>query len=580
MFQRVFALATLICFVATQSFASAPLWSAKLPEAIKWTQMTQMGVLLAGANTSLSGLDPQTGEILWTRDDIKKTAPFNTKEVLGTPILMVNDYSGMGTKTKMYAINLTDGKDLWSREPENGYAVGMYPIPSKNMVIVFYSGWQKEQGTGIYMRAHELSTGKKIWETQFARGNNPVVLHLVDDAGMFYAKSDLSGHQDPLVDGDNFYVPFQGATCVDLNTGAIKWDQDFKTGITLYKKAYAPMLIDGDILYASGYGVIYAIDKNTGDVKWKTNKITSGQLSQVMIADQMVLARVGGFFYNPGAKAFALDKPLMVVAYDKNTGAQLWDFRKIELGITNLLYLPQQKTVIFADGKSLVGLDSQSTGKAEETFRVVLEFTRSIGGGELASAGVKALTGGIGGLLQAGIGVAASKKQRMDIPVNVFLNDKGLVVVRGKQHVMSFDPVAKKIDWSNYFPAPGAGMFEIVVMAALTVFSTVASQVSYANGSTSLNTANNDIKAAWGRFDRVAQRRYDASKASQTQAYILTQVQDEKRKGLGVIAVDMNSGEPKTQYLFGEKQPVYTIDEVEAKLFHVKSKTTLEAYGL
>ncbi len=578
--RKLFIIFAGVLFLTLPVQAATPLWTAQLPQAAKWSQVTQMGVLLVGTNTTLSGIDPDSGKILWTREDLKKTAPFNTQEAVGTPILLVNDYSGMGTKTRIYAVNLTDGKDVWATEPEDGYAIGIFPVPAKNMAILFYSGWKQEDGSGVFMRAYDLTTGKKVWEEQFAKGNNPIVLHVVDDSGMFYAKADLSGHQDPVVQGDNMYVPFKGLTCIDLNTGKTKWEVPFKTAIPLYKKAYAPLVIDGDMVYASGYGSIYAIDKNTGTVQWTTDKISSGQIAEVTVADQMILARVGGFFYQPGGKNFVLDKPLQVVAYHKNTGEKLWELRQIELGITNLLYLPDSKTVVVVDGKGIIGLDATSTGKAVEKFRVALKFTRNIGASEVASAGVKAITGGIGGLLSAGVKMATSTKERMDIPVSLSLNDDGTLAVRGKQHVMSFDPNTQTIKWSNYFAAPGVSLFEIAAMTALTAVSTVAYQGAAAGGAMSADSATNGIKQSWGSFDRTAAKRFEASKGSSAQAYILSNVQEDGKKGLGIIAVNLKTGEPDKQFLFNDKQPLYAVDDVDAKLFYFNKKTKLEAYSL
>ena len=576
---RKILLSCLVCtFSISSVWASTPLWTAQMPEAVKWTQVTQSGILLAGTNGSLSGIDPDSGKVLWTRDDIKKSAPFNTREVMGTPILIVNDYSGWGTKTRIYAINIVDGTDIWKTEPENGYTLGVYPVPSKKIAVLFYSGWTKEEGSGIHMTAYELSSGKQLWDNKIA---GSVVLHPVDEAGMFYSKNDLSGHQEPIVEGDNFYVPFLGLSCYDLNTGAVKWEVPFKTAISAYKKTYAPLQIQGDTIYASGYGLIYAIDKTAGTVKWKSEKITSAQIAELTLADNMVLARVGGFFYQPGTKKYVLDKPLRVIAYNKQTGEELWEYKGISAGLTNLLYVPSQKEVVFADGEHLIGVDSESTGKATEKFKVKMEFTRNIGGSELASAGMKVLTApSLGGLLHAGAGLIGSKKNRMDVPVNVALMDDGHVAVRGKQHVMNFDPVASTMLWSNYFPAPGAGMFEIAVMSALTFTASVGYQGGAASGTMSASSASDGIKDSWARFDQMNTKRFEASKGSQKHAFILTQVDDAGKKGLGIIAVNFSSGEPDQQFLFGEKQPVYTIDEVEGKLFHFKGGKNLEAYSL
>ena len=575
------ALILTISFTLPAHAATAPLWETDFKEAVKWTQVTQSGILLAGTNSSLSGVDPDSGAILWTRDDIKKTAPFNTREVTGTPLLIVNDYSGMGTTVNIYAINQLDGTNVWKSEGQQGMPIGVYAFPKQNVVLLFFLGWNKEEGNGTHVQALELTTGKKLWDSIYAGVMGGPVLHVVDDSGWFYKKADLSGQQEPIAIGDYVYIPFKGLDCYNLKTGEKKWSVPFKTGIPLYKKAYPPMVVEGDTIYAGGYGMVYAINKDTGAIQWQSTKISSGQIAELTIADSMLLARVGGFFYEPGSKKFILDKPLAVIAYDKVKGDKLWEYKKLALGITNLLYLPEQKAVILADGQSLIGLDSQSTGKATEKFKVKLEFTRSIGASEAASAGMKVLTSpGIGGLLNAGIGLAKSKANRMDIPVSVSLLENGQVSVRGKQHVMSYDPSSEKILWSNYFPASGSGIFEIAVMSALTFVSAWGTQISYASGSMDRGEAEDNIKKAWDAFDKIMQKRYQASKGNDKKSYILTNVEEDGAKGLGIIAVSLKTGNPDQQFLFNEKQPLYTVDETEGKLFHFKNKTKLEAYAV
>lgn len=573
----------ILVFFANTSFAAvAPIWSAEFKEAVKWTKVTESGILLVGTNSSISGVDPDNGQVLWTREDIKKTAPFNTREVVGTPIVLVNDYSGMGQNVHIYAINQVTGQDEWQSEPQQGMPIGVYPFKDQNVAIVFFTGWTKEEGNGVHVQALELTTGKKLWDSVYAGVMSSPVLHVVDDSGMFYAKVDLSGHQDPIVQGDNLYIPFKGMDCYNIKTGEKKWSVPFKTGIPLYKKAYAAPVIEGDTLFASGYGgVVYAFNKENGEVKWKSKGITSGQIAQLTIADNMILARIGGFFYEPGSKSFKLDKPLRVLAFNKTSGEELWEYKNLDLGMTNLLYVPALKVVALSDGNDLIGLNSESTGKAEEKFKLKLDFTRKVGASEMASAGMKVLTApSIGGLLNAGIGLAGSKKNRMDVPVNVSLLDNGSIVVKGKQHVMAFDPAAGKLLWTNYFPAPGAGVFEIAIMTALTFTSSWGYQAGAASGSMSTSSAENGLKKGWADYDKMVQKRFSSSKAGEKYSYILTVVEEEKKKGLGVIAVNLATGNVDQQFMFGEKQPNYNVDEVVGKVFHVKKKVSLEAYTL
>ena len=46
---------------------SEPLWTHTVPGNIKWMQLAPTGHLIVSTKESLVGVDPENGEILWTR---------------------------------------------------------------------------------------------------------------------------------------------------------------------------------------------------------------------------------------------------------------------------------------------------------------------------------------------------------------------------------------------------------------------------------------------------------------------------------------------------------------------------------
>ncbi|MEY4387706.1 MAG: hypothetical protein RLY20_2989 [Verrucomicrobiota bacterium] len=176
---------------------SAPAWTAKLPEAVKWQETTSIGTLLVGTSASISSLDPETGAIQWTRSEFAKTSPFNVREIPGTPVLLVNDHSSMmAPKTKLAALDIITGKTIWETEKEMGYPIGAFPILSKKLVLVFQNG--SSEGGGVYMTAYEILTGKKLWRVKYS-GASDVILHRAENSGKFFVTMDLSGNAEPVV---------------------------------------------------------------------------------------------------------------------------------------------------------------------------------------------------------------------------------------------------------------------------------------------------------------------------------------------------------------------------------------------
>lgn len=546
------------------SLASSLLWEQALPQARTWSAITNYGTLLIGTNNNLMSVNPENGNIMWTREDIPKTSSFNTREIPGTPLLLINDYVAIGAQTTVRALDLGTGQEVWKTKPEPNYSIGMYPFPEKGIVVVFVNAYASEgEGNGVYMRALDIKTGKKLWQTKYS-ALNAFPLHIADNSG-FFTKMDLSGQQDPLLEADTLYVPFLGIDAFDINTGNKKWSAPFKTGHAKYKKSYAQPIIEGDNIFAAGEGIVYAINKATGEVRWKSEH-NLGFISQVLATEKTIFARLGGNFADPAGKIFKLVGPLGVLAVDKASGSTLWKYTGASGGITNIIYLPQQQSIMLADASRLIGLDVNETGRVKESFAIPLKFKRSVGTAEVASVGVKAVTGGVFGLAQ-GLVKTAVGSERMDIPVSVVLNKDGRVIVRGQQHILSFDPSTQEIPWSIYLAAPGVSTFAVTMMTALTAFSTISTQYSYAAGQTSMNSAQHSIESAWGDMDKMAARRYTASQSADSHAYVLTLVNDDGKKGVGLATIDMKTGETDKQIYLDDKQPKYTIDELEGKLY-------------
>jgi outer membrane protein assembly factor BamB len=563
----------------TQTLSAASVdWTFKVPEAVKWQSVTAVGTLLVGTDKAIYSIDPETGAQQWARTDIPKSSQFNVREITGTPILLINDYGGaINPKTQIRGVNIFTGENIWETEKVQGYPVGVFPLASKNMAVVF-ANLTAAEGTGLYMTAHELTTGKQLWQVKHSKWGD-VPMHLADNSGKFFATVDLSGHQEPVVQGDLLYVPFAGVHCYDLKTGTLKWGSAFKTVPKEFKRASAPLVFDGDTVYASGINKVMALDKNTGAVKWETKKVYSGTVTQLLPAGDKLVIRMGGNFLNPGAKQWALEKPLAVFAVNKATGEQAWEYKEIKDGITNLLLVEGGDTVFLADAGNLIGIDLNSTGKVKETFKVPLEFKRKLGGGEAAAKiGLGAL-GGIGGLASAAF-KAGSGKDRMDIPVAVMTSGKSTFVVRGRQHLLSFDAIKKEIQWSTYYAAPGASGFEMAIMTALTAFNGLAYNGAYASGSMSLDSASGGIKQSLAQYDNTMNKRHSNTQAGAQNVYVLTTVEEGKSKGVGLMAIGLGTGDETAKVLLKDKEPDYAVDELTGRLYYVKDKKEIIAYSV
>jgi len=563
--------------------AAKSVWTQALGADAKWHELTSAGTLLVGTADALLSVSPDDGKVLWKRADLAKSTRNNAVEIAGTPWIVANNFAGIGnSKVTMQALDLLSGETVWKTPQLNGQYLDTIAAPHKGLVIFVLQTWG-EKDDGIYLRAHDLASGAAKWSVKFCKSQG-IPLHLADGSGKFMPTMDLSGYHDPVFDGDEMYLGYLGIHCIDLNTGAIKWGVDFPPGAKGLKKTYAPLRLEGDMIYGAGGGSVIAINRRTGQQVWKSERISeyaglfkardNAIVSQLEVVDGKIFARFGGNFSD--GNQVVLREPLGVVVLDGATGNPVYKDQKIEGGLTNLMVLPEAHAVMFADGKELVGLSTQGA-TVTETFRVPIEFKRKMGGSDVAKIGL-GLTGGLMGTVKA---VASSSKARLDVPVAI-TRQNGHIVVQGKQHLLGFDPLAKQQKWSLYYAAP-SDAFATLAMFAVTALASAQGNMQVAQNGGILNSGGqqgmNNIQSALDRYNAYTEKRAaqaGGSKATENYTYIVTKL---PKSGLGLYGVNLASGATDRELALGTKDPDYLADEKTGRVYYFKDHDTIVAYA-
>ena len=567
--------------LAPAASATKQLWTSKLPGEATWHKLTELGTLLVGTDDAIVSFDPDTGKQLWTHGEYKKTNLRNAVDVRGTPLLICNTYDGlMNSKVTFTAIDYFTGEQRWTTPQLLGQYLDTISVPEKNLVV-FVVQTNDGKDPGIYLNAHDLETGAARWSTKFTKSGG-IPLHMADNSGRWIPTMDLSGYHEPVVSGDEMYLGYLGVHCVDLSSGAVKWGVEFPSGAKGLKKAYAPLRIDGDRIYGGGGGSVYAIDRKTGATIWKSDRISdfaglfkardNAIVAQLEIVGGKIFSRYGGNFSD--GKTAALREPLGVVVLDPADGKSLYHFDKVKEGITNLVVVPASNLVVFADGANVYGLDTAAVTPAE-AFKVPIEFKKKMGAATVAKLGLGAL-GGVSGLVKAGL---SANKGLLDVPVAVsFAN--GRVVVQGKQHLLGFDLQTKTANWSLFYAAPSdafANIAMFAVTAAAAVYGNAQVAASGGMGSSGYSSGVNTIHTnldSYNKYTEQAARRAGSAKTSEAYTYILTKVE----KDIGIVGVNLTSGETDRQLVLKEKEPDYIVDGPANRIFHFAGKDSVVAY--
>lgn len=574
---RVFKIAFLVfgvLFGAVFSICAAQsLWTHTPKEDIKWYRLNETGTLLVGTGSSIYVLDPETGQPVWTRDDFRGIAEFQVQEIPRTPLLLVPQNSGTFQKgTKLFALDILTGKTVWETEKLTGVTVQVKPIYEKDMVVILTVTDNSRTKDKPDLIALKLSDGTELWQSEFT---DNVDLYGIEKGSKYFAKYDLSGANAPINDADSIYMTYAGLHRFDLATGKLVWKVSYDVTEGKIKRGNAQAIVDGDVIYTSAKGQIRAIEKATGAIRW-TSKDFGGAVAELQLRDHVLYGRLGGTFYDFGKREYVIKKPLGVAALDKATGGTNWFFDKADDSITNMAIYPESNTLLIADSKNLIGLDTNSRGKVKETYKIKLEFKFSLGTAATIAKVGKFAFGGLSALGSKGADTT-------DEPVAIIKREAGTAIIRGKQHLIAFDPISRQIVWSTKYAAPGVPGWQKIAMTAITIASAFASQGAEASlaaqgFSSAANRENSNFIGMMSSYERFMEKRYSATRAEANHVYVLTDLKIEKEKGAGIIGVNMNTGQGDRQILFKDKEPDYEIDEAYGRVFNLKNSKELAAF--
>jgi hypothetical protein len=377
-------------------------------------------------------------------------------------------------------------------------------------------------------------------------------------------------------------MTYAGLHRYNLADGKLVWKTLYDVTDGQLKNTNGQALFDGDNIYTSAKGIIRSIDKNTGAIKWTTKDFGKGGIAEMQLLGDVLYGRMGGQFFDAKKGEWEKKDPIGVVALNKNSGETIWIYTGAKNSITNMMFLTDINTVMIADEKNLIGLDMASSGKVKESYKLPLKFKFKVGSAATAGKVAAIAFGGIGGFGKKGADTT-------DNPVSLVRQENGLVVVRGMQHLIGFDPKMRDIAWSTKYDAPGISGWQSIVMTALTITAAALSQgaeTSYANRG-SYNSAFNEnarFLNLMSNYQQFMSKKYTTSQAAGNVYYVLTTIKrkDEKgkdEKGSGLVGINLMTGKAVNQIIFNDKEPDYEVDDASGRMFNM-NKGELAAYNI
>ena len=563
----------LLCLVLSQAALGSALWTHKPAGDIKWYRVTDVGSVLVGSKSALYALDGETGREVWSRADLGGAEEYEVDSIAGTPIVFVSDTSGTFRKgTKLYALDLLSGQNIWETEKLKGATVAVEPVYERDLVLLVTVENNSANRSKPHLTALRMTTGEPVWEADYP---DSVDLYGIERGSKYFPKYDLSGANPPVYDADSIYLTYAGLHRYSLEDGRLLWGTKYDVTEGSIKRGNAQAVVEGDTVYTSAKGQLRAIDKQTGAIRW-TSKDFGGAVAEMRAGGDCIYGRLGGAFYDFSKREYVNKKPFGVAAVDKRTGATIWYYDRADDSITNMAVLPDLNTVLIADARSLIGIDASGSGKAKESFKVKLEFKNNLGA---AATAAKVAKFGFGGLSAIGKGGGDDR----DEPVALYRRENGTVVVAGRQHLLAFDPRSRAIVWSVKYEAPGVPGWQKLAMAGLTALaytSATASAASTYAGTSENRWANGRRVGSLVAYEQFVSKRYSATKSAGDFVYVLTTVREGKEKGAGLVGVRMETGRGERRILFKDKEPDYQVDELAGRVFNLRNPKELSAFSV
>ncbi len=583
---------------------------------VKWMMLTESGTLLSSTGEALVGIRPNSPEVSFKIDRLKKVKEENLEFVPGTPFLIIKP-KGMIQHTSV--VDLVKGEMVFDSKESNwkgGVTSRHFIAPEMKLVV---NGMHKGEGVGNYTNGvglYDMLNGQlvRIFERKSANM--------------------MTGRPDIL--GDDIVIPgMKNVTCYSISTGAVKWSAPIKNATQIITKeetreiyafrskgdntvVYKINADDGNSLWpegnkikgiismieftnhglalvtnivgsgqkglvggiaskvkGSGTSKVYLLDLNSGKDLWDKSPKTKGIINHFYIEDDGILFGVS----SGGINKIAFDgTPVWKKPYKTGPGIQI--MAKVDKG---MLYISETETDILnlKTGESVFGKPVKYKNSKAVTSCYDEKQDRFL---VSCKDGVYAFNGNNG---EYKLLINDVKFEGKEDPTNISVRESG-ILLSSEQNLSSFDFDGSK-QWHTYYKAPGISTVGKILLTAVAVSSMAMSsaasfQAGYNRGTLGpyhSETQRMETYAegfgdiASSSFQAMGQR-FKATKATENATFILTKLSE----GVGLVKIDKDTGEKVDEIVLKDKKPMYEVDDIEGILYFKSGGSTISGFKL
>lgn len=533
-------------------FAQAePQWKVTFQGDVKWLKITHTGHLVVSTNNGLAGLNPENGEIIWKKADIKGLDESNFQIVQLTRYALLK-LKAANDKTNYFSIiDVVDGNEIWTSESMDLRTSERFLVlPEIGRILIYGEELRGKryfvQGKAYLLRkaaAADLKTGERTLESQDILRIDPFVKPFFDTKQTMIT-----------------YMTDRNRICkLDAGTGEVIWESSLKSA------SARPLLLNDtrDVVYAVSSKTIYALTTEEGRLVWKRPPRLKGTVHQVELTPKSLVVRGGRYVVYPNKNPVIRGEPFITLL-DAATGRPIWNDPFTELKNSTNFVLNDDKVVVYSD-KKLLSIN---------------------------------LSGGAVNVIAKGI-----KFKGKERPRSIRLQHNGYLLQSSNNLMLvSFD--GEKL-YHVYHKAPGYSLGQKIFFMAATIAVNEAAKLAVreltkemVKGAGKIQDPNLFVLSLAAIqplyqysyensldqylyenvFDHLVFTRFRATRNLETYTYILTHIKAEGAKGRGLVKVNKINGKTEAQIVLGTKNPLYEIDEIESRLFFKSGKKEIVCY--
>jgi outer membrane protein assembly factor BamB len=219
-----------------------PAWTLQFAQPVVWQRVTPLGTLIVNTSGGLSGVDPESGKVLWTRADLSATVEEKYEDILGTPFVIVGDAA---ERNRVTILDTADGRVVFDSAAAGFSAVlGHHVFPRAGTLLVVALRLN-EPATSCAM--YDIATGVRLWITQELNGASGKFMQAMLAFTQAMTRESGVGGEPLEIDRDTFVILSAGSISkVATRSGRIVWkttDPQLSFKSELYLDSRRPDLV-------------------------------------------------------------------------------------------------------------------------------------------------------------------------------------------------------------------------------------------------------------------------------------------------------------------------------------------------